>query len=577
MHRRAVALILPFVALVACTSLLGDFAVNEATVDAGGTTDTTYVETGTSEVVAVVQAITSDVSVYVGQTATVDASSSTTSQGALTFSWTVASAPPGSRVRTGSLAGAASARASLVPDVSGEYALRVTVHADGSSDTASAKVHAALPQVLFAQGTTADGGGGSAYYAVADFDGGNARPVLCPDVITDASAPIARLVAYAGRAYDYWEAPPGQTSKFAAFTVDFVPDSGLFGHLWAGTTASSCDASPVDFGPVGFGPGRPFGSEPHFNPGGSRFVVFDRQWRIVTYPADDASAPQVIATFPVPYAQARSVLDPPGFDAGAGYLFEPPRVEWTAGGLAWAQPTAGGWEIVTAPDIPDAGPPTPYMICNGVTPREIAMLRDGTVIAAYRLTPQSSENLYQLKPDARQNCSHEQQYTNLADSGRSMATDFDVSPDGTQIAFLQNDPSLVDASPWMQGGSPLPGGYVYVVPVSGGTPTQVSTEPAIYGPRWIGGGTALVFTRLDGISSTGNPATSVVVVAPDGGARHVIAQGDGVTTFVATSGSGACSVGGAAAEDGAKRGGVSLWLLAVAGPVARRQRRRRAP
>ena len=574
MLRRAVILPLLCAAAVACTSLLGDFVTSAGPADAGSGGDSAPTEMGGDDAGAVVRAITSDVSVYVGQTATVDGSNSTTTRGALAFSWTVVLAPPGSLVATGNLAGAASAKASFIPDVGGEYDLEVTVSAYGSSDAHTAKVTAALPQVLFAQGAVGDSGQGSAYYAVADFDGGSGHPVVCPDVITGSSVPLAAFAAYTGRAYDYWEAPAGQPLKFAAFTVDFAPDAGLFAHLWSGTSASSCDAPPFDYSSAGFGPGRPFGSDPHFSPDGSRFVVFDHAWHIVTYAANasDGGSPQVVATYPVAYREAGSSFDPVGFGADAGYPFEPPRVEWTDNGLAWAQPAPSGWAIVTAPDI-EGATPTPYMFCKGIVPREIAMLRDGTVIASYRPTPQSSENLYQLKPDAQQNCYREQQYTNLVDSGNSTATDFAVSPDGAQIAFLQIDTSSQDASPWTQGGSQLPGGYVYVVPVAGGTPALVSSDPAIYGPRWIAGGSALVFTRLDGVAeSTGRPATSVVVAALDGGTEHVVAQGDGVTTFASTSGNAACGVSGGG--PGAKSG-AALWILVAAAGWGRRAHRPR--
>ena len=214
---------------------------------------------------------------------------------------------------------------------------------------------------------------------------------------------------------------------------------------------------------------------------------------------------------------------------------------------------------------------------QGRHPRQIALLADGTVIASYRQSPQSSENLYQLKPNAQQSCSREQQYTNLSDASGATATDFAVSPDGTQLAFLEVDPAAQDASAWMAGSSQLPGGYLYVVPVAGGTPQQASSDPAIYGPRWIGGGTALEFTRLDGIiAATGRLATSVVVVSPDGGPEQVVAQGDGVSTFVSTSGNAACSVvapgrigpGGAA---GAVFGLATIAALGVRGH--RRERR----
>lgn len=561
---------------VGCTSLLGDFVVSTTTTDAGIPTDGAMTSTQPDAGAAVVQAMTSDVSVFVGQLATVDASNSTATQGTLAFAWTVLLAPDGSGVTTNSLTGASTAKASFVPDVGGQYELQVTVSAGGSTDAHTARVSAAWPQVLFAQGAVDDAGIGSATYTVSDFEGGS-HPVLCPDVITNSSVPIAAFAAYAGRTYDFWEAPPGEPLKFAAFTLDLVPDAGLFAHLWSGTSDSTCESPPFDYSATGFGPGRPYGSEPHFSPDGSRFVVFDQDWHIVTYAADgaDAGSPNVVATYAVPYRQAGAFLDPVASGPDAGYLFEPPRVAWTDNGLAWAQPTESGWEIVTAPDVPDASP-TPYMTCKGTTPREIAMLRDGTVVASYRPTADASENIHLLKPDAQQNCYHEQQYTNLVDSGASVATDFAVSPDETQIAFLQLDTTSQDASPWVDGDSHLPGGYVYVVPVGGGTPTLVSNEPAVYGPRWIGAGSALVFTRLNGVvGAKGRPATSVVVIGLDGGADRIIAQGDGIASFVSTSGSAACGVSGGGARDA--RGAAALWVAVAAARWGRKRKGRLAP
>lgn len=592
MMRRCIIVFLLTYTSAGCSSLLGDFTITGDTIDAGSAADQAVADAITANTdggggLATVKIITSDVSVYLGETATIDASKSTTTQGSLTFAWTVSSIPAGSHISTASLTGADGAAVHFAPDLAGDYVLGVTARGLGSSDTRSAKVTAAVPRVLFAQGVTgAQGGGGgqaAAYYIIADLDGGNAHPVLCPDIVNNAPNRLvpALYAAYASRAYDYWEAPAGQPSRFAAFTVDYAPDGlSIATHLWAGTSMSNCSAPPVDLGAMIFGPGRPYGSEPHFNPDGTSFVVFDQQWHIVTYAADGGRPPNVVTSYGVPYDQASQFLDPVGVEANSGYSVEPPRVAWTANGmdLAWARPTVGGWEIVTAADKPNQTPTT-YMTCTGVTPREIAMLPDGTVIASLRQTRNSSENIYQLKPDAQQKCSQEHQYTNLADAGSSIATDFAVSPNGSQIAFLQIDTSLQDAGAWIQGSSQLPGGYVYVVPVAGGTPRQVSSEPALYGPRWIGGGTALVFTRLDGMaSSTGKPATSVVVISPDGGGEHTVAQGDGVSTFVSTSGNAACSVGGGGGAAVGRLGGTklaeALWLLAMLGWWARGLRRR---
>ena len=566
--------------LVACSTILGDFSVSP-----GGASDAGAIEGATTDAPmpmeatpGVCQAVVSGPDVYVGQLATVDGSKSTGAN--LSFSWTVRSAPSGSLVATASLQDPRSATASFVPDVAGNYDLVLAVSsATCNGSSATQRVVARSPQVIFAQGNVADTGP-SATYTVADLDGGNAHALMCSDtIVTSVPNQIAMLAAYAGRAYDFWEAPSGQPSRYAAFTLDDSADA-YFTHLWAGTTASTCASPPADLATNGFGPGPPFGTEPHFRPDGLRFVVYDEQWNVVTYASEGSTAGTVVSSYTAgqntPVALDAS-FDPVPYERPA----EPPRVEWTAAGLAWARPTATGWEIVTAPDTAASSGfvPTPYMHCGGVTPRQIALLRDGTVIAGFRQTPSSGEDIYLLKPDSTQACIFERRYTSSSDTGTATATDFAVSPDGNWLAFLALDPTTQDASPWTFPPNGLyPGGYVYVVAVGvseGGTPQpqQVSTEPAIYGPRWIGGGAFLVFTRLDGTSHGSAPATSVVVVSPDGGAEHVVASGDGITTFVSTSGSAGCGVVGAASGGAPTGAGSALGGLAVLAAMTRRRRR----
>jgi hypothetical protein len=216
--------------------------------------------------------------------------------------------------------------------------------------------------------------------------------------------------------------------------------------------------------------------------------------------------------------------------------------------VAWARSNSstGGWEIVTATDQTNSTPSL-YMSCPGVTPREIAILADGSVIASYRATATSGENIFQLAPPASPpTCQVKHQYTNVSDASSAIATDFDVSPSQTNptLAFVQLDPTQQDASLWnLAPDNQYPGGYVYVVPVSlSMPPSQVSPTPALFGPRWIGGGTLLVFTGLVATPDAQPPKTSVVVVAPNGMNQRVVATGDGVSTFVSTSGSAACAV-----------------------------------
>jgi hypothetical protein len=547
---------------VACSAILGDFAVTPSGPgDAGpgneaSAADSTVAEAG-EEPAGPCQAVASTSDVYLGQAASIDGSKSIGAN--LSYSWTVQRAPTGSHVTTASLNGGHSATASFVADVAGDYELALAISsASCAGSTAMATLTARSPRVIFAQGQVTDAGAWAAY-TVADLDGGNAHGLLCPDtLVTAVPDQIATLAAYAGRAYDFWEAPSGQPSKYAAFTVDQSADA-FSTHLWVGTTESSCSLLPSDLTSVGFGPGPPFGAGPHFNADGSRFVVYDAQWNIVTYSADGAKPGNLVAS----YSAGQS--GPPDFDASLDPLpyggpAEPPRVEWTTTGLAWARATPTGWEIATALDMPGS-PVSSYMQCSGVTPRQIAMLRDGTVIAGYRQTPGSGEDIYLLKPNSSQACVVEQKYTSSSDAGTSTATDFAVSPDGKWLAYLALDPTVQDAAPWKLPPDGLyPGGYVYVVAIASpeaGTPQpqRVSTDPALYGPRWIGGGTRLVFTRLDGTTGTA-PATSVVVVSPDGGGETVVARGDGVNSFVSTSGSGSCSV-----TTGSRDGAFGLGML----------------
>jgi hypothetical protein len=570
--RRALALTLPLLgAAVACTSLIGDFTLLEPPVDAeardsGSEPDSTTPDAPPATVHAVVA---TPQPVYVGQAVTFDASNSTTTQGSLAFSWEVSTVPPGSALTTLSLSSASSATPSVVPDVPGDFVLTVTVSAAGSSDSQQVTVTAFAPQVMFAGGTIGDGGADASasldYFVVSlRPDGGAVQPLICSDAAIPAAT--ARLGAYASRAFDVWEAPAGVPSRFAAFTMEAASDGGSYAHLWAGTFDASCP--PVDFGTTDFGPDAPFGSEPRFSPDGTRFVVFDSNWDIVTYPFDGNGDTHVVAAYGLPYADAGPELDSVDEPADSGYILEPPRVSWTqAGTLAWARPIdETKWELVTAVDSPDAEVIT-QMTCDGTTPREIAFLADGTIVASYRDSLGGGENIWLLKTAANQLCKHDDEFAASSDTTQSVATDFAVSPDGTRLAFLWKDPPAGDGAAWPQG---LPGGFIYVMLMSNpASAVQVSAEPALYGPRWIGGGAALAFTRLDGVAvSTGDVATSVVVMSPDGSAEQVVAQGDGVTSFVSTSGNAACALGPGI-------GGRLPWVTPVVLiAVARRFRRR---
>src|SRR5258708_31726685 len=141
---------LPF-ATAACTSLLGDFGTSTSSRDAGEPTDAP-VDAGDDGSVArmpsIDLAIPAASSVYLGQTATLDASKTTATQGKLALMWSLSSVPAGSHLTSESLTGATSAKPSFVPDVAGRYLLHLEPSAIGVHTTADATVTAILPQVF---------------------------------------------------------------------------------------------------------------------------------------------------------------------------------------------------------------------------------------------------------------------------------------------------------------------------------------------------------------------------------------------------------------------------------------------
>jgi hypothetical protein len=567
--------------IAACTSILGDFSTGPATKDASGdgpNSDGTQPGDGGSDANAHgIHAVASGQRVYVGQKATVDGSKSTSSfPGTPTFSWTVLSAPPTSSVTSGSLAGKNTASASFVPDVEGKYELELTFASGSHNSKAAATIMAYAAEVFYFEGTaTGEGGlvapgpdasGSLGYYAV-DSTGKNARPVMCPDY-QPVGLGIGEVGLWGGIGFDTWEGEAGDPPKYAGFTVDTNPSAplGYDSHLWSGTSLSSCDAAPpID---LGIFPGTgtsltEYGMNPRFSPDGSRIAFFDQLANIVTVASDGSGAPNVVAAYDMgaPDGSAGGTFDPSPIEAVV------PRVQWQGTSVAWVRPTPTGWQIVTAPDMA-AAPVTVYMSCTSVTPRQFAFLPNGNVIASFRTSTTAAENLYQID----KTCVVVQQYTSLSDTSGSVATDFSVSPDGKSLAFISIDPAVQDASPFSFGSTPFVGGYLFVGPVDKSSdPVQVGASPALYGPRWIGGGTLLVYTRIDPATDGGYPASSAVVITPDGGFTKQVASGDGLTTTLSTSGNGACSIGGRAVGPGA------LSLLSLAGilHLVRRRKRRK--
>jgi hypothetical protein len=572
-----------------CTSLLGDFSSRsgEAT-DSGGSGGSGGSEAGVGMDGSVTApdaakapppgtlvVTASDVAVYLGQTAAVTASVSPSSSSA-TFVWTVTSVPLSSAVTSASLAGAMTASPSFVPDLPGAYVLHAAATAASAVGSHDVHVTAATATVFYGRYEVPTSAPPDAaiqpeesFYAAGD-DGTNARAVTCPTTVVQDEFDAYR----AGAAFDSWEPAAGQPYRFAAF----YPVTGDGGYeqvqLVVGTSDSTCASPPAT---VGTFDGSTAGLQPSFSRDGSRVAFYDDAMNIVTIGSDGTDKHAVTS-----YLASEPDGSTPVYDVGSQ---EAPRIRWTSKGqLAWVRSTPSGWQIVTAPDQ-IAAPVTVYMDCLGATPHQIAMLSDGTVIAAYR--PDGSdgaENLYQLKLDTSNDCAVVHKYTSLglSDAGAAgFATDFSVSPDETRIVYEAVDAASDSLDPW-QGGT-YPGGYMYVVPVDGSAaPARLNSDPSLNGPRWVAGGSAIAYTRIDTnpyqtTQQFGNliriinhpPSTSVRVLSATGGASRIVDHGDGTTVAVATAGNGgSCSMG-----RGTAPGIAGLFSLVGLAQLARRRRR----
>jgi hypothetical protein len=475
------------------------------------------------------------------------------------------------------LSSTTAATPSFIPDLPGDFVLQVTVKSGAATGTATATVVAVAPQVFFLQGstgasggfnTTADASATQAYFA-ANYDGTNRNQVSCSQVTSGGDLAFAEYLPYfAGLVFDTWEGEAGEPPMYAGFTIfPYDGGGGAATRLTVGTSASSCGGSspPVDLGTFAEAtsngsPNASLATNPRFNADGSRVVIYDPGFNVVTLATDGSGVTTVSPYFQLDDASANPVYDPNSYSSAGA----PPSPQWLGSRVAWARPTATGWQIVTAPDTAGASV-SEYMNCAGVTPREFQFLSDGTVIASYRATTSGPENIYQLS----RSCAQLQAYTNLSNSPSAVASDFSISPDGNWLAFLQLDPSVQDAAAWI---GELPGGYVYLAPIDGSTlPVQISADPAMYGPRWIGGGSLLAFTKVGAVPDGGFlPATSVTVYTVDGGGEQLVAKANGISTALSTGGSGACNIGGRAAGPGAF---ALLWVAAAVHFVRRRKRR----
>lgn len=522
----------------------------------------------------------SDLVLYTGMTATLDASG--TVAGA--FQWTVKSAPPGSTVATATLAGASSTKPAFRADVSGDYVLEVTATIGTASATKEVRVRA-VPAPLFYMQTSFASTPAHYEYRTVGADGTGAHPIACrvdgtpgspagdDQVLLGISASLADV------GIDWWEAPPGTPSRVAFALFEFDDAGAPLSTIGLGTNASTCDAPavrvravPEDGGTVDTEQGL---VQPRFSRNGARVAYLEARasgWFLATVGADGTGRRDL----------SRLCPDGVGTEGCFAPAILPPRPQWRDNQtVAWVRSNGAGWEVMIADD--SANPmPRVYMTCDGSTPRSIAILSDGKVLANREAPDAGREDLWLLEPATPGGaCTVIRNLTNLPTES-SYARDFSVSPDESQVAFIRRK-EVADAGP-PQAGVARFGGQIYTVPMSGAAPPAPvtgSAQETLFGPRYVAGASMLAWGGV--IPGAGTDALlidgglPIIAVAPvDGGpVTHAVRSNADAGLYVMGGGSGGscdfrfCSIGRTRSS-----GGGALAFAALGGALLVRRRRR---
>ena len=412
-------------------------------------------DTGSAEAGALSIGVT-DESVYAGQAAKLAATLIGADASSAAFAWSLVSAPSGSALTAASITAANTASPSVVPDLVGDYVLKVTVTSAGSITTSvTATVHALAAPVFYARAIFDPSGGQVGLHAIG-HDKSDAHAVACAINVQPSEFSAYRLLTLSAAAstMDAWEAPAGQASRFvfsgtaSRTAVDDAGDYATF--LIAGTTRSSCLVAPTMLRSINARAGAL--GQPRFSPDGTRVAFIDpagASFGVATVGFDGSGYRAIAPVYASP---------PSGGDESTNI-----RPEWQdATHVAWPRPLGNGsWQVVVASDGANATPTT-YFTCTGATtPHHIALLADGSVVASYSPIANAPADLFVLKPDASKVCQVVHRLTSLAGTA-SRAHDFAVSPDEKTVAYLHYDATKYDG-----GAAPANEGELYSVPVDG--------------------------------------------------------------------------------------------------------------
>lgn len=509
--------------------------------------------------------------VYIGQTAALDGSGSTGT--GLAYAWTL-TPPATSKLTTASLEGPTTAKPTFVPDVIGTYTANLTVTAGGQTATATATVNVVDPTVFYLTETNHNDGLGLSTATVSvsgvtASDGGAGNAINCFARDGGAGSSYATQTTYTGEIWsDVWEAPAGQPSKMVYMFV--TEEDGGKTSAFLSTDANATCATPPKV--LDAHPGDPSATGafeiPRISADGTRVLYTTTNAAGQTHMTTiglDGTAKHDIAP--------RGSYGDGGSDPDGGRYTKDttpgPRPAWIdATHVAWLQLLDGNkWQIVKASDA-DNQVPEVLMTCGTLVPNQFDLLPSGEVIVSQTIKEADANatatQLAAYTPGADKACGEPRKITKLVSaSGSSSARSFSLSPDKKRVAWFQETDGTNGEM------------AVNVGNVDGsGEPIRLGIASSnIYGPRWVGGGTAVVWGVAGARVDAGTHVSNSVVyanAASDAGEKLVASVPTG-TTLSTVNNSSACGIGygfGSAAS------GVGFLGLLGLGATRRRRAKR---
>ena len=491
---------------------------------------------------------------FVGLNSTLDGSGSSPGPAApLTYAWSITSVPKGSLVKTAGLSAPTKATTTFVPDLAGDYAVALTV-TNNAGEMASSSAKLTVPAFDVP------------YFAVSgDMTGSTRTPTMVKSDSTgsqDLGCFFTENVA--GNDETNWLEPlgsvgqfdidsfyssdPAQPSRLAFIRLD--PNTPGNRLLQLASSATDCtQKKPAEITAFNL---------PRFSPDGSRIAFFTGLE--VATATSDGTGIRIVRPAGAANDHTLTIAAPFWVDNAT---------------IGWLEKDSTGDQVIyTTPDQADGFnnllKKKTLINCGDVLApffqiRQLAVSASGLIASVLPTSAATTTSIYLLKPVAADKYSCLRTGVSNARLSSANSQDFQVSPDGTQVVFMQRlDDSAADIGPLAT--------QLFVVPADGSkAPTKVFGDgsDANNGARWAANGKQIVWSR--NVISNKDPATQrpqksfLMIMNADGSnVRAIVASQSNVSTArTILTGAHGCSMsrprGGAAAAALALLLGLGLW------------------